>query len=75
VRSEKWLIARGVLFCIALVCGGILLGMLLSSCSAFGGYFGAGGASRYCKDRDGKAIHCPETRDTTKTDTLTKVNQ
>lgn len=66
MRSEKWLIARGVLFCIALVCGGILLGMLLVSC---GGWYAPGGASLYCKDKDGKAIHCPETRDSTKADT------
>lgn len=32
-RSEAMLIGRGLLFCLALVCGGILLGMLMSSCA------------------------------------------
>lgn len=40
---------------------------LLSGC---GGYFAPGGASLYCKDKDGRAIHCPPIpKDSTKSDT------
>lgn len=52
-----------------LVCMAVVLTLVLSACGAFGGYFGAGGASRYCKDKQGKAIHCPERSDSTTTDT------
>lgn len=39
--------------------------LLLCGC---GGYFAPGGASLYCKDKDGKAIHCPVPKDSTKAD-------
>ena len=45
---------------------------LLLACGACGGYFAPGGASLYCKDKQGKAIHCPNTPDTTRADTSRK---
>lgn len=45
---------------------------LLLACGACTGYFAPGGASLYCKDKNGKAIHCPVTRDSAKTDTTHK---
>ena len=45
MRNEDWwLVVRGVAFYIVLVCGGILIGMILASCT---GYFAPNGAGAY----------------------------
>ena len=40
--------------------------LLLTGCS----YLGRNGASLYCTDAKGKAIHCPVPKDSTKADTV-----
>lgn len=60
-RDIMWAFFVYLAFCVA--------GALLTSCT---GYFAPGGAALYCKDPDGKAIHCPVTRDSAKTDTTHK---
>lgn len=65
-RSEKEQTFRDIMWAFAVYLAFCVAGALITSCT---GYFAPGGASLYCKDRDGKAIHCPETRDSTKADT------
>lgn len=42
---------------------------IMSCTGSLGAWAQPGGASLYCKDKQGKAIHCPERSDSTTTDT------
>lgn len=68
-RSEKEQTFRDIMWAFAVYLAFCVAGALLTSCT---GYFAPGGAALYCKDKQGKAIRCPNLPDTARADTSRK---